>query len=91
MKSWNKIFEHHDEEWPQEILSMTVDQLLDKLEEMQLDAEYSTIENILKMHLMENPTVDVEISNKIPTWDEIADREPTAFDSMMDKDSWMDL
>jgi hypothetical protein len=40
---------------------------------------------------MENPTVDVEISNKIPTWDEIADREPTAFDSMMDKDSWMDL
>jgi hypothetical protein len=91
MKAWNKIFEHHDTEWPQEILSMTVDQLLDKLEEMQLDAEYSTIENILKMHLMENPTVDVEISNKIPTWDEIADREPTAFDSMMDKDSWMDL
>ena len=91
MKNWKQIFEHHDAEWPQELLSMTVDQLLDKLKDMQLDAEYSTIENILKMHLMENPTVDVEISNKIPTWDEIADREPTAFDSMMDKDSWMDL
>lgn len=91
MKAWNKIFEHHDAEWPQELLSMTIDQLLDKLKEMQLDAEYDTIENILKMHLMENPAIDDEVSNEMPTFDEIADREPTAFDSMMDKDSWMDL
>lgn len=87
MKNWKEIFEHHDAEWPQELLSMTVDQLLDKLKDMQLDAEYDTIENILKTHCM-GDSMDMDYT---PTFDEIKDREPTQFDSMMDKDSWMDL
>tara|TARA_B100000963_G_scaffold334854_1_gene328445 strand:+ start:18086 stop:18349 length:264 start_codon:yes stop_codon:yes gene_type:complete len=87
MKNWNQIFERHDEEWPQEILSMTVDQLLDKLKEMNLSDEYSTIENILNTHCMG----DSMGMDEMPTFDEIANREPTPFDSMMDKDSWMDL
>ncbi len=88
MKTWNKLFEHHDEEWPQELLSMTVDQVLDKLKEMQLDTEYSAIENILRTCFTEGPMVSAD--EEIPTFDEIADREPTEFDSMMNKDSWMD-
>ena len=84
MKNWKQIFEHHDAEWPQELLSMTVDQLLDKLKDMQLDAEYDTIENILKTHCVEDSM------DEMPTFDEIADRESNDFDSMMGKDSWMD-
>lgn len=88
MKNWNEIFEHHDAEWPQELLSMTVDQLLDKLKDMQLQSEYDTIEDILKMHFMKGEAFHGE---EMPTFDEIADRESNDFDSMMDKDSWMDL
>jgi flagellar motor switch protein FliM len=88
MKNWNEIFEHHDTEWPQELLSMTVDQLLDKLKDMQLQSEYDTIEDILKMHFMEG---EDSHSDEMPTFDEIADRESNDFDSMMGKDSWMDL
>lgn len=90
MNNWNKIFEHHDGEWPQELLSMTVDQLLDKLKEMQLESEYRTIEDILKMCFMGNSEMDTNTVEEMPTFDEISDREPGALDSMMDKDSWMD-
>ena len=64
MKNWNKIFEHHDGEWPQETLSMTVDQLLDKLKEMNLHNEYDAIENILKEHKWENKKYDCIIDTQ---------------------------
>ena len=64
MKNWNQIFEHHDEEWPQELLSMTIDQLLDKLKQKELDTEYQTIENILKANMMGG-------EEEMPTWDEM--------------------
>lgn len=83
MKNWNQLFEHHDYEWPQELLSMTIDQLLDKLREKGLDKEYEMIENILKANMM-----DSEEEN-MPTWDEIQSRDGNDFDSMMNKDSWM--
>ena len=70
MKNWNKIFEHHDDEWPQEMLSMTVDQLLDKLKEMNLHNEYDAIENILKDNIM------IEEDPEMPTFDEIIDADP---------------
>tara|TARA_R110000868_G_scaffold230959_1_gene484238 strand:+ start:816 stop:1100 length:285 start_codon:yes stop_codon:yes gene_type:complete len=70
MKNWNKIFEHHDDEWPQEMLSMTVDQLLDKLKEMNLHNEYDAIENILKDNIM------IEEDPEMPTFDEIIDGDP---------------
>ena len=70
MKNWNKIFEHHDDEWPQETLSMTVDQLLDKLKEMNLHNEYDAIENILKDNIM------IEEDPEMPTFDEIIDGDP---------------
>lgn len=67
MKNWNQIFEHHDAEWPQELLSMTVDQLLDQLKEKGLDDEYETIENILKANMMGG-------EEEMPTWDEMKAR-----------------
>lgn len=70
MKNWNKIFEHHDDEWPQETLSMTVDQLLDKLKEMNLHNEYDAIENILKDNIM------IDDDSEMPTFDEIIDEDP---------------
>ena len=84
MKNWNQIFEHHDAEWPQELLAMTVDQLLDKLKEMGLDSEYEAIESILKAHMMN------DMEQEMPTWDDIQSRSGDDFDSMMNKDSWMD-
>lgn len=83
MKNWNQIFEHHDAEWPQELLSMTVDQLLDQLKEKGLDDEYETIENILKANMM------MDQKEEMPTWDEMQSGETTDFDKMMDKDSWI--
>jgi hypothetical protein len=53
-----------------------------------LQSEYDTIEDILKMHFMEG---EDSHSDEMPTFDEIADRESNDFDSMMGKDSWMDL
>ena len=81
MKNWNQIFEHHDAEWPQELLSMTVDQLLDQLKEKGLDDEYETIENILKANMM------MDQKEEMPTWDEMQSGETTDFDKMMNKDS----
>jgi hypothetical protein len=75
MKNWNKIFEHHDDEWPQETLSMTVDQLLDKLKEMNLHNEYDAIENILKDNIM------IEEDPEMPTFDEIIDGDPMSGDA----------
>ena len=83
MKNWNQIFEHHDAEWPQELLSMTVDQLLDQLKERGLDQEYETIENILKANMM-------SAEEDMPTWDEMQSGETTDFDQMMNKGSWID-
>jgi hypothetical protein len=83
MKNWNQIFEHHDAEWPQELLSMTVDQLLDQLKEKGLDDEYETIENILKANMM------MDQKEEMPTWDEMQSGETTDFDKMMNKDSWI--
>ncbi len=80
MENWNQIFEHHDEDWSQELLSMTLDQLLDKLKEKGLDTEYQTIEDILKMHMMD----DEEEST--PTWDEMKARSK---DSLLGGD-WLD-
>ena len=84
MKNWNQIFEHHDEEWPQELLSMTIDQLLDQLKERGLDQEYETVENILKANMM------IDQREEMPTWDEMQSGETTDFDQMMNKDSWID-
>jgi len=79
MKNWNQIFEHHDAEWPQELLSMTVDQLLDQLKEKGLDDEYETIENILKANMMGG-------EEEMPTWDEMKARNQ---DTPLGGD-WMD-
>ena len=83
MKNWSQIFEHHDEEWPEEVLAMTVDQLLDKLKSMGLDSEYEAVESILKAHMMN------DIEQEMPTWDEFKNAPRDEFDDMMDKDSWI--
>ena len=80
MKNWNQIFEHHDEDWSQELLSMTLDQLLDKLKEKGLDTEYQTVEDILKMHMMDQG------KDSMPTWDEMKSRDK---DTLLGGD-WMD-
>jgi hypothetical protein len=84
MKNWKQIFEHHDEEWPEEVLAMTIDQLLDKLKSMGLDSEYETIESILKSHMMN------DMEQEMPTWDEFKNAESGEFDTIMNKASWMD-
>ena len=84
MKNWNQIFEHHDEEWPEEVLAMTIDQLLDKLKSMGLDSEYEAIESILKAHMMN------DMEQEMPTWDEFKNAPRDEFDSMMGKDNWVD-
>ena len=84
MKNWNQIFEHHDEEWPEEVLAMTVDQLLDKLKSMGLDSEYEAIESILKAHMMN------DMEQEMPTWDEFKNASRDEFDNMMGKDNWVD-
>jgi hypothetical protein len=70
METWNKIFEHHDDEWSQETLSMTVDQLLDRLKEMQRYEEYEAIENIIK------DNIEIEDESGLPTFDELMDDDP---------------
>lgn len=69
MKTWNKVFEHHDDEWSQETLSMTIDQLLDRLKEMQRYEEYDAVENIIK----DNIEID---DSGMPTFDELIDDDP---------------
>ncbi len=72
MKNWKQLFEHHDEEWPEELLTMTVDQLLDKLKLMGLDSEYETVESILKGSIM------IDDESGLPTFDEIIKEDPMA-------------
>ena len=83
MKNWNKIFEHHDDEWPQETLSMTVDQLLDKLKEMNLHNEYDAIENILKDNIM------IDDDYEMPTFDELIDEDPMSGEARRTADDEM--
>lgn len=85
MKNWNQIFEHHDEEWPQELLSMTIDQFLDKLKEKELNTEYEAVEDILKMHMMSDE------EESIPTWDEMKDIPMDDWDEDDQKLSWETL
>ena len=84
MKNWNQIFEHHDEEWPEEVLAMTVDQLLDKLKSAGLDSEYETVESILKAHMLN------DMEQEMPTWDEFKNAPRNEFDDIRNKERVID-
>ena len=78
MKTFDEMNEHHDisgEAWPEEILSMSVDELLDRLEQIDRPA-YEEIEDIIKRRMqaiMGNEIAPVE--DELPTFDEIKDVE----------------
>lgn len=77
MKTFNELNEHHDADWPSELLSMSLDELLDKLKKVDQTA-YEEVESILKRR----------VGDLIGTWatDEEGD-EVSSFDEMMLKDT----
>lgn len=75
MKSFNEISEHHDvsgEAWPNELLGMTVDELLDRLKNIDSVA-YEEIEAIISRRMDDiigNELIDVT-GDEMPTFNEL--------------------